>query len=164
MCFQSTFYFFALQAWLHNFKNVIWTNYLLCLQHVCYFAETLRNRIAITFLKSFSYRFLIAFCRGPDLPKMNQIASQNGASGHSKSQKIKKTEQKNDLKTHPQRRHTKNHKNIRILIDFEVFFWCVFHQNLLLFLVLQAWLCKCKNVIWTHYLLCLQHVCYFTAR
>ena len=84
--------FFALQAWLRNFKNVIWTHYLLCLQHVCYFAETSKNRIAITFFESFSYRFLITFCRGPDLLKMSQNTSQNGASGHPKSQKNKKTD------------------------------------------------------------------------
>ena len=40
----------------------------------------------------FSYRFLITFCRGPDHLKMSENASQNGASGHPKSQKSKKTE------------------------------------------------------------------------
>ena len=44
------------------------------------------------FVESLSYRFLITFCRGPDHLKINQNASQNGASGHPKSQKNKKTE------------------------------------------------------------------------
>ena len=96
--------FFALQAWLHKFKKVIWTHYLLCLQHVGYFAETSKNQKVLSFFESFSYRFLITFRRGPDLLKMSQNASQNGASGHPKSRKIKKIEHsKNSKKTTPEK-------------------------------------------------------------
>ena len=88
MIFQSKFYIFsALQACLRNFKNVIWTHYLLCLQHVGYFAETSKNQKVLSFFESFSYRFLITFCRSPDFVNMNQNGSQNGASVHQKSQK-----------------------------------------------------------------------------
>ena len=97
-----TVFCFAMQAWLRNFNNVIWTHYLLCLQHVCYFAETSKNRIAITVFESFSYRFLITFCRGPDLLKINENASQNGASGHPKSEKKQEngTPKKTSTKQH----------------------------------------------------------------
>ena len=62
------------------------------IQHVGDFAETSGNRIAITFFESFPYTFLITFCRGADLIKTSQNASQNEASGHPKSQHIKNTE------------------------------------------------------------------------
>ena len=58
MLFQSnTYCFFGLQAFLRNFRDVIWIQYLLCLQHVGYFAETSKNRIAITFLIVFPTDF-----------------------------------------------------------------------------------------------------------
>ena len=97
---QENKVFFALQAWLRNFKNAIWTHDLLCLQHVCYFAETSKNRIAIIVFESLSYKFLITFCRGPDLLKISQNTSQNWTSGHPKSKKTRKRNtQKNIKKT-----------------------------------------------------------------
>ena len=90
-CWIEILAFFPLQSWLCNFKNAIWTHYVLCVQHVCYFAETSKNQISITCLESFSYRFLTTFCRGPDLLRISQNTSQNEVPGHPRSQKIKKT-------------------------------------------------------------------------
>ena len=76
MCFLDCRHDFATS------KMQLWTNYLLCLQHVGLLAETSQTRIVWKFLL---YRCLTTFCRSPELPKNNQNTSQKGVSGYPKS-------------------------------------------------------------------------------